>query len=314
MQESVYIWIKPLLNKGKSLVYFASGTYINPEYNRLKYSNIILVDNEFRQNSYNGKNIFCLKMDCIEAVYLFKRLNVIINCFVGLNEGLYEGGGKYAINSDCFLGYCFPILADKLMHIGYPDYYQGFNYAHVRKNYLNLPYEEKEVIDNKDTDYVSPSVFSWWGSKAIVTVLNRKSKKEMNFQIKDIRITIKHDSIWSEIKNIDAAFVKYENNFQKEKVESLENKAYAIKDYQHSVGILSILTVRKYDGGFDIDGILNLTIKSQWVRIGIVPNLWDLSSLFSRIESMQFVHLKEIIFYHLNKNDYSELYKKDGKK
>ncbi len=33
-----------------------------------------------------------------------------IDCFVSLNEGLYEGGGSYANNSDLFLGCAMPLF------------------------------------------------------------------------------------------------------------------------------------------------------------------------------------------------------------
>jgi hypothetical protein len=77
-----------------TLVYFASG-YDSPEYQKLDFSKIILIDNCFKNGRRYSNRIFsngkvtCVGMDCLESVEYLKRENIKIDCFVSLNEGLY---------------------------------------------------------------------------------------------------------------------------------------------------------------------------------------------------------------------------------
>ena len=144
--NKVIEWIEPKLKPGKNLVYFASGDKVKDAYFDLPYENIFLVDFAFRNNDYLGNKIFCVGLDCIYAVKLFELIGIKIDCFVCINEGLHEGGGKYPINADVLLGYCYPILADPAIHIGYPGYYIGKELLHYRKHYLDLPYDQKLEI------------------------------------------------------------------------------------------------------------------------------------------------------------------------
>jgi hypothetical protein len=107
-----------------TLVYFASGPY-KIEYENLTYDQIYLIDNCFKSEIFEIGKVKCIGMDCLKAVDYLKGKGVIIDCFVSLNEGLYEGGGSYAINSDMFLGYVMPIMRNEYYHIMNKNYYMG---------------------------------------------------------------------------------------------------------------------------------------------------------------------------------------------
>jgi len=305
--KSITELISPnLKNSGKTLVYFASGSLIKDQpFSDLNYENIFFIDNEYMESSFNGQNIFRLKLDCIEAVHIFKKLGITIDCFVALNEGLFEGGGNYPLNSDSFLGYCYPILSDKLIHIGCKDYYDGYKMHHLRKHYLDIPFKKKKIITSEHLNYILPSLFSNLVNP-IVTLLEGKKSSKHSFNAGRLKISVKHSSIWSDTEVLDALFIKYDNNYQKEKLESLENKVFAIKDYEHRMSPYTDDKAIKYDGGYDIDGILDLIKANKFERIGFVPNLWNYDELFSNLEHS--ASLSEVIFYHLNKGDFSELY------
>ena len=73
--------------------------------------------------SKSGK-VICLGMDCLHAVNYLKKLKVKIDCFVALNEGLYEGGmDDMQSTAICFFGYVMPILSDEYIHIMNKKYY-----------------------------------------------------------------------------------------------------------------------------------------------------------------------------------------------
>jgi len=123
--------LKKRMRPGKTLVYFASGGRVREEYYSLPYDNVILVDYTFRDRQCTvrrcGGNVICIGLDALEAVWLFRTTGVKIDAFVAINEGLSEGGGRYVINSDIFLGYALPVLADPFIHIGMVEYYGGPN-------------------------------------------------------------------------------------------------------------------------------------------------------------------------------------------
>lgn len=64
----------------RTLVYFASGCD-RPEYQKLDFDRIILIDNCFKNRSRKPKSVFnkgkvtCIGMDCLESIeYLKKRI------------------------------------------------------------------------------------------------------------------------------------------------------------------------------------------------------------------------------------------------
>jgi hypothetical protein len=300
MQDSNIRWFEDRKRAGKSLVYFASGTIINKDFLDLNYDNIFLIDYDFRGNSYYGDKIFCLKLDCIEAISLLKKLRITINCFVGLNEGLSEGGGHYPINSDCFLGYSFPLFSDTLIHIGCKDYYYGKEFSHLWRHFLDLPYLEKHNLKLGDPEYISPLMFSQWGERASVTLLKKKSTKEHKFTFNGQVVTLRHKSIWEDIEQLDAIYVRYDNSYQKERIEAIEKKAYPVK--------YNGLYTPNYKT-YSFAEVIDMCNSLKFNKIGIVPTGGNNLKMIEEIKLKKSDYPNEIILYHLNKDDFSMLYK-----
>lgn len=294
-------WLKPFIKSGKTLVYFASGTRIHKEYQNLAYENIILVDYCFKSCNCIGDKIITLSLDALMAISVLKTLNVKIDCLVCINEGLYEGGGRYSINSDGFLGYCFPLLADRFIHMGIKDYYCGIEYCHQREHYLDLPYLEKKILNSIDHEYISPLIFSpHQGHRVEVTVMENKSDKVHRFNRDGISLSIIHGSIWDEAENLDLIFVRYENDYQKSVFQKIENKAIDLKSFE------------KRNGRFTLEAkksINQLCLDNQIEKIGFIPNGVCYLDLVVFLANTGQNNLKEICFFHLNKDDYKYLYK-----
>ena len=109
----------------KNLVYFASG---DPKrvFKDLPFDKVYLVDYRLKlQKNKNRDNskVVLLPMDCFDAIDYFKKNQISIDCFVCLNEGLYEGGGRYPINSDLFVGYSMQVIRSSYIHIFDKSYY-----------------------------------------------------------------------------------------------------------------------------------------------------------------------------------------------
>lgn len=297
----IICWLRIIVKSGKTLVYFASGTHIHDEYKSLDYENVILVDYCFKNCSYDGGKVICLGLDSIVAIYIFKQLSLKIDCLIAINEGLYEGGGQYSINSDTFLGYCFPLFADRLIHLGIKDYYCGNEYFHQRTHYLNLPYGEKKILTPIDKGYISPSIFSTEGYRASVTQLEYKSGTNYSFKYGGITVHVKHSSIFNFENKLDVLFVQYENYRQKMVFEKLEHK------------LIDLRSFTKENNKFSSEAknsINKLCINNQYERIGFIPCGVNYMDLINSLSEHYQNGLKEVFFFHLNKEDFSCLYKR----
>jgi hypothetical protein len=275
----------------KTLVYFASGPN-RPEYQNLYFDKIILIDNCFKNRRRFPKNVFnigkvtCVGMDCLESIEYLKKENIKIDCFVSLNEGLYEGGGSYPINSDMFLGYAMPLFKEQYIHI------MNKNYYHKMYNVsMDLPYsiEEIKVDDNR---YLSPFIFSkdnYHKSHAKVLQMRRNDATKTEIKINSpIKLHIIHDSIWNYYEELDACGISFSNQGQRDFFEKIPK-------------ILNLNII-------EINEVFNLCVEKQFNKIGFTPfGRGSYKKFLKKLEAYKKDYPKEIIMFHLNKNDYSEI-------
>jgi len=111
--------------------------------------------------------VYCLEMDCLEAVEYFQREKIMIDCFICLNEGLYEGGGYYPINSDKFMKKVNPILNENYIHLMKKEYYG--KESECSFDFMNNLSE----IDSTNENYLLPSIFSNYESMKNAKVYQR---------------------------------------------------------------------------------------------------------------------------------------------
>lgn len=272
----------------KTLVYFASG-HIKDEYQELDFDKIYLIDNCFRHrwstydNAFTEGKITCLGMDCLHSIRFLKRENVKIDYFVSLNEGLYEGGGSYPINSDMFLGYVMPLLKDEYIHIMNKHYY-GWQYRVT----MDLPYQKEEIFEG-DTRFLSPFIFSEDNyHKGYAKVFQMTKIKNNRFIVPinpKIHFEIIHDSIWNYYNQLDSIALQFtkqgQGDFFSKHHKIISNVAINIFDYCE---------------------------ENKINKIGFTP--WtggDYSFFTEKIKNFKGNYPKEIYFFHLNKDDYSRI-------
>lgn len=288
------------LNPGKTLVYFASGKTIKEEYCSLPYSNIILVDYGFKNHQLVQDKVFCLKMDCLAAVKLFKILNISIDCFVCINEGLGEGGASYPINSDNFIGYCSQILNSPLIHIGQPGYYQGED-IHYRKHYLDIPFENKIELNDSSPAYIDPKMFStgysYRNGKVHQITFETKTPRKITFN--NVTINIKHRSIWDDQFMLDGLFLNIRENAIRENLELFEEKIYFFRN-QHS----RHCNEKRW---YAFSEVIALCTSKKLDKIGLVPHRGDYLEEVNEFKNNPSEYPKEVTYYHLNKGDYKDL-------
>lgn len=281
----------------KTLVYFASGPS-KDVYESLAFDRIYLVDYCFigkgdRNNRFSNPNIqvsqsgkvICLGMDCLQAVNYLNRQNVKIDAFVALNEGLYEGGGKYAVNSDMFLGYAIPILREEYIHLVNRNYY-GNNY-HVT---MDLPYLKTEICEG-DQDYLDPFIFSDDGyhiGNAKVFRMKKQAAVEYFNINPSFQFSIIHDSIWNYTNELDLLVTSLKPQGQGNFFDRLNN----------------VVSLRE----LTLTEILDHCVQNKIERIGFTP--WakgKYSSFIDHIKKYSKENPKSISLFHLNRNDFKYL-------
>lgn len=285
-------------NFKKTLVYFASGPY-NNKYELLPYDQIYLVDYCFARRSNHlitgtDKNIktsksgkvICLAMDCLCAVEFLQQYKIKIDCFVALNEGLFEGGGSYAINSDMFLSYAMPVLSDEYIHIMNKNYYQN-NY-HVT---MDLPYMMNEIKEGEQ-DHLDPFLFSSdTYHQGHAKVYRMKKKQTSEFELKlslGMKVSIINDSIWCHKEELDLIGISFVQQGQ--------------GDYFNRINKVSSL--REYS----VAEVLEHCDQNRLNRIGLTPwGLGHYNDFIELIKSYNKEYPKEISLFHLNTKDFKSL-------
>ncbi|MFN4299894.1 MAG: hypothetical protein ACK4EX_09225 [Thermaurantimonas sp.] len=280
----------------KTLVYFASGP-IREEYKELYFDRIYLIDNCFKYGNRYPKQIFkidnitCVGMDCLESIAFLKKENVQIDCFVSLNEGLYEGGGSYAINSDMFLGYAMPLFKEQYIHIMNKNYYH--NMYHVS---MDLPYDIEEIKED-DYRYLSPFIFSknnYHRGHAKVFQMRKLAMIKTQIIINPhLKLQIIHDSIWNYYEELDALIISFSDQGQRDFFDKIPK-------------VINLLRT-------NIDEIFEFCQNNKVRRIGFTPfGRGKYISFLEKLKNLKNEYPKEILLFHLNKNDYKEIKKYAG--
>ena len=275
----------------RTLVYFASGPF-REEYQKLDFDSIYLIDNCFRNRGRQANNILtkdkitCLGMDCLESIEYLINDKVKIDCFVSLNEGLYEGGGSYAINSDMFLGYAMPLFKEQYIHIMNKNYYH--NMYHVS---MDLPFYIEEIHEN-DSRYLSPFIFSKDNyHKGHAKVFQMKKSNTPNIEIhinSIIKLQIIHDSIWNHYQELETIIISFSDQGQRDFFDRIPK----------------VMNLKK----INMDEIFEFCTKNKINRLGFTPfGRGNYYSFLKKIKDLKNEYPKEISLYHLNKHDYREI-------
>ncbi|MBN2863714.1 MAG: hypothetical protein JXN62_11155 [Bacteroidales bacterium] len=274
-----------------TLVYFASGP-LRKEYYDLNFDKIYLIDNCFKNRRHYAKNIFsegkitCVGMDCLDSIAFLKEDKVKIDYFVSLNEGLFEGGGRYAINSDMFLGFAMPLFRDRYIHIMNKNYYH--NLYHVT---MDLPYDIEE-INVYDSKYLSPFIFSkddYHEGNAKVFQMCRLEIKKTEININPhIKLQIIHDSIWNYYQDLESIVISFSDQGQKDFFDRMPK----------------VLNLNR----INLDEIFAYSEKNRIRKLGFTPFGRGYYKFFlKKLKELKNNYPKEIFMYHLNKNDYREI-------
>ena len=257
------------------LLYLASGNY-RPEYEKLNYSQIYLVDKRIRHN-FNSDKVVPMRMDALGAIEMLKEKGVKVDCLVCLCESQGEGGQTYDMCSDVIMGYMMPILSNTFIWIcNDPSYYASAPISKKKslipnpykklKNYwgknlssFNLPYLMTELTPGDDK-YISPTVFSdlllYRNQGHVYRMTYNPSLEE--YHVSDLlTIRIIQDSIWNHYEELDQLYISFQLAY------------WEMRDY-----FTFIETVKYYRQMEFYDRLLEAQDKG-FSHIGFTPHYWQ---------------------------------------
>jgi hypothetical protein len=294
----------------RTLLYLASGPY-SCIYETLPYSKIFLLDKRAFYNKPElpqGTKVELLPMDVLKGIDALRSRNIEIDCLVTINEGLIEGGGKYPMLVDSVFGYLAPILAKDLLLVADFSYYkvQGI-YNSVIK--LDAGYKQHRKLRYDDDDFIYPYLFS--GNRDSYNNLTLKNKfgtviwlkkenRERNICINNkLKVIVKHRSIWEDNDELDAIGLSVGQN-NKGEIDYYSkniNKYFSTKPKVFFINDMSF------------NDIINYCKINKIKNLGLLPWLNDnYKELLEKLSNFNEDYPKEIRFYHINRDDYSDLY------
>jgi hypothetical protein len=274
----------------KTLIYFASGPY-KPVWSELPFDRIILVDKIFHYLKYSKvpvpSNVSLVPMDCLDFVKSLKSNPITIDCVVALNEGLFENGGTYAVNSDMFLGYLLPYLNDEYIHIMSRSYYTlEYNAS------MDLPYACK-LLPPEDARWLDPAIFSDYSfikESASNFLMSKNPLPSLRMQLNNTSLEFIHDSIWSSYDELDLLCLSFTEPGMADFLEKIPKV---------------LLTKNK-----SITSILGYCQEQRIQTAGFIPFAQDnYASFIDLLQNSKHKFPETIKLFHLNNNDYSILRK-----
>ncbi len=277
------------LKQGKNLIYYASGRWISEDYYTLPFDHVVLIDRTFRFPFRKKKNVITLGFSAVEATGILQAAGAKFDAFVCINEGLCEGGGYYPINSNWSIGTIMPIMKEEYVHIACPPYYGSGRW----KKMFNLP-QQARLLGPEDPGYVDPAFFCScprYVKESSVWHIRKQAGEPAKFLLGKREIMLQRKNIWDDYAQLDAVFL----NFFGEESNSLQQ--------------LYPKTQRLWKGHFE--DILLFCQKNKIRVLGLTPWMGGKYHRFLNYLKEQEKELPypyKIQFYHLNKNDFRELY------
>lgn len=289
----------------RTLVYLASGPY-HRVYEDLPYERIILIDLHSRFAPINNSKVRCLRMNVLDALELLKREGIKIDCLVNMNEGIYEGGGTFAMLSDHMAGQLYPLLNDEFVLICNLSIYRELELKKIPK--LDWGFDHK-LLNSNDEQYIEPELFcngfydgdgNYAPFKKLGQVFKLTKTKNLNYSSKvhpSLKINVKHKSIWCDVEKLDAIGVSVQCG-----VPISDSSSTTVKEY-----------ILRKEKAFNLTGLSMVQIlehceKNKIEHLGLMPWMRGAyAEAVEQIKSFKPSFLKSITFYHLGKNDLNPL-------
>lgn len=286
--------LKERLKGKKNITYIASGRRIREGYEDLPFDNVVLVDKCFPEVVTIKGKIICIGLSSVFATALFKELGIKYSALVCINEGLAEGGGSFNVLGNWSYSNILPIMEDEYLLIACPDYYGQRKW----KKMFDLPQEPTLLSEEEiSSTGIDPKVFSDYYKYSKEFCVWRIAKQAdvgepASFICGKRLITVQRKNIWEDYDVLDSLFVRCS-----------PPEAQNLKSVAPKIEILK---------NFSFERILQFCNRNKIKKLGLSPWLrGEYNKFLEFLESnKEHEYPKSIHMYHLNQNDFQQLYQR----
>lgn len=304
-----------LTNKELTTFCFVAGGYEDLErLSVIQYDQIICIDTLIPKYECvvisETRRIIKLPLDLISAISIMRECHVIIDCWCDNNSGQICGFGEgYSTMSNLVLSSAMELFGEKVIVVGSYLYQKKVANYQVAKNYLKLPNSKVSKLKP-----VELAMYNLDFSPSLIT-LYPHSSAPLDFHL----IEIKHEYIEKvysfnrkQIHMIRGNVFNYPNEIDLKML--VFRSIYQFNQYRNNYS--NILEARgrymldgnKYDLN-DIEDLIKLIGLLECKSIAFIPQNNPKKNWIELLEELSKVkELTDIYFYHINKDDFNQLY------
>lgn len=299
-----------------TFLFIASGHQQLERFENLPFDNIICVDYQIEDYKCIGladnKKIYSIPTDVITAFSILKEVGVVVDVLCENNSGENLGfGSGYSLSSQLVLSAGLTIFnPNQLIVIGSKQYQKNNGNYLIAKNYLRLGYANRKELKNGeltkynlDFDQNLLTLYPHSSSTLDFYILeNREKPIEKVFNYNGKLIHLIQGNIFDDIEGFEKSFLIFRSQYQYTHYNNnYPNIMDARGSYRFGSEILDFNSDYQLAKAIKIMDCKSIAFISQnnqnkdWVKL--IDELTTNSKLTN------------IYFYHLNKNDFNELYR-----
>lgn len=297
-----------------TFLFLASGHEKLERFAELPYNNIICIDYQILDYqclniSYNQR-IYTLPIDVITGLSILTEIGVLVDILCDNNDGANLGFGPYSTFSQLVLSAGLPCFnKEKLLVVGSRQYQKINENYQIARKYLKLGYSNRIELKSKNDLLKHNLAFN----QNIITLYphssagldfylleNRIEATEKLFSYKGKAIHIVQGNIFEYIHLLDMALLIFRSKYQ---YTHFKNNFPNIYDSRGKYRIKSEI--------FDFNRNSDLAKAIEMVSarsIGFIPQNNKNTNWLDVLNSMCQTNLTDIYFFHIDKNDFKQLY------
>ncbi len=305
-----------LTNKELTTFCFVASGYENLErLSAIKYDQIICIDPLIPKYECvkfsERKRVIKLPLDLIFSISIMRDCQVKIDCWCDNNSGQVCGFGEgYGTMSQLVLSSAMDLFQDKFVVVGSYQYQKKVANYQIAKNYLILPNSKVRKLSPDELKQFNldfnPSLITLYPHSSAPLdynlIVKQTDTNEKSFKYNGKNIHLIKGNIFDYTAGIDLKMLVFRSIYQ-------------YNQYRNNFS--NILEARGryiYEGNMlDLNNLNDLTKLIDLIEcksIAFIPQNNPKKDWVELLDALTInTNLKHIYFFHINKNDYSELYR-----
>lgn len=304
----------------RTFLFLASGHQHLERFSYLPFNNTICVDYQIEDYSCfriaDNKRIYAIPTDVITAFSILKEVGIVVDVLCENNSGENLGfGSGYSLSSQLILSTGLPVFNPaKLIIIGSKHYQKNNGNYLIYKNYLKLGYGlrkelKSDELERYKLDFDSQLLTLYPQSSASLNYYileNRVNSVEKVFIYKGKSVHLVQGNIFDRIEDFDVSFLIFRSKYQ---------YTHFRNNYPNVVDARGCYRIDNKVLDFNSDTDLTKAVENIGCQsISFIPQNnkeKDWVKLLGELSKVK--DLTDIYFFHIDINDFTQLYNKFDK-